>query len=223
MERLTEKHYNSNLSYIKCSENCHGDIDCIDCPAFEKIVDRLSDYEDTGLSPEEVSERTKWIPASETPKCPYCGNTMDYQFDSSLMTNKEKIIYRGYFCCSNCHSRSPVVSELSELETIEEVEDEARLMAMERAEAENCVLTLEEVKAYCDALGADAAPLWYEGKHKNSVNRWMLIDVPEFVCDSTMTVKHLLTVESFIKSYGKTCRLWRYKPTNEEMEGTPWA
>ena len=61
---------------------------------------------------------------SETPKCPYCGGEMVYQFDSSLMTNKEKIIYRGYFCCPNCHSRAPVVSELSELETIEEVEDD---------------------------------------------------------------------------------------------------
>ena len=71
---------------------------------------------------------------SETPKCPYCGGEMVYQFDSSLMTNKEKIIYRGYFCCPNCHSRAPVVSELSELETIEEVEDEAHLMAMERVE-----------------------------------------------------------------------------------------
>lgn len=54
MERLTEKHYLAEDHYMKCSGNCHGDIDCIDCPAFDRLVERLAAYEDTGLMPEEI-------------------------------------------------------------------------------------------------------------------------------------------------------------------------
>lgn len=55
MERLTEKHYLAEGHYMKCSEDCNVDMDCIDCPAFDKIVERLAAYEDTGLTPEEVT------------------------------------------------------------------------------------------------------------------------------------------------------------------------
>ena len=54
MERLTEKHYLAEDHYMKCSGNCHGDIDCIDCPAFDRLVERLAAYEDTGVTPEEI-------------------------------------------------------------------------------------------------------------------------------------------------------------------------
>lgn len=54
MERLTEKHYLCTDHYMKCSGNCNVDMDCIDCPSFDCLVDRLAAYEDTGLTPEEV-------------------------------------------------------------------------------------------------------------------------------------------------------------------------
>ena len=54
MERLTEKHYLAEDHYMKCSETCHGDMDCIDCPAFDQFVERLAAYEDTGMTPEEI-------------------------------------------------------------------------------------------------------------------------------------------------------------------------
>lgn len=54
MERLTEKHYLAEDHYMKCSDTCHGDMDCIDCPAFDQFVERLAAYEDTGLTPEEI-------------------------------------------------------------------------------------------------------------------------------------------------------------------------
>lgn len=157
----------------------------------------------------------------ETPKCPYCGEGMNYRFDS-ILTTENKTMYRGYFYCPSCNSRAPVVSELSELETTEQVEDEAYLMATEHFEPKNRVLTLEEVKAHCED-GADAAPLWYETKKQNSMNRWIIVDVPEFACDITRTVKYLLSEESFIENYRKKHRFWLRKPTKEEMEGTPWA
>ena len=54
MERLTEKHYLGTDHYIKCSGDCNMDTDCIDCPAFDRLVERLAAYEDTGLTPQEV-------------------------------------------------------------------------------------------------------------------------------------------------------------------------
>ena len=54
MERLTEKHYLAEDHYMKCSEDCNVDMDCVDCPAFDKLIERLAAYEDTGLMPEEI-------------------------------------------------------------------------------------------------------------------------------------------------------------------------
>ena len=62
MERLTEKHYLGTDHYMKCSGNCNVDmdcIDCIDCPSFDRLVERLAAYEDTGLEPEEVTALQK--------------------------------------------------------------------------------------------------------------------------------------------------------------------
>ena len=53
MERLTEKHYLGTDHYMKCSGNCNVDMDCIDCPSFDSLVERLAAYEDTGLEPEQ--------------------------------------------------------------------------------------------------------------------------------------------------------------------------
>ena len=54
MERLTEKHYLAEDHYMKCSEDCNVDMDCVDCPAFDKLIERLAAYEDTGMTPEEI-------------------------------------------------------------------------------------------------------------------------------------------------------------------------
>ena len=54
MERLIEKHYLGTDHYIKCSGNCNVDMDCIYCPSFDRLVERLAAYEDSGCAPEEV-------------------------------------------------------------------------------------------------------------------------------------------------------------------------
>lgn len=59
MERLTEKHYLGTDHYMKCSENCDVDMGCIECPSFDRLVERLAAYEDTGLEPREVSAIVK--------------------------------------------------------------------------------------------------------------------------------------------------------------------
>ena len=56
MEQLTEKHYLGTDHYMKCSGSCNVDmdcIDCIDCPSFDRLVERLAAYEETGLTPEQ--------------------------------------------------------------------------------------------------------------------------------------------------------------------------
>lgn len=55
MERLTEKHYLGTDHYMTCSGNCNVDMDCIDCPSFDCLVERLAAYEDTWLEPEEIT------------------------------------------------------------------------------------------------------------------------------------------------------------------------
>ena len=55
MERLTEKHYLGTDHYMKCSGNCNVDMDCIDCPSFDRLVERLAAYDDTGLAPEQLT------------------------------------------------------------------------------------------------------------------------------------------------------------------------
>ena len=54
MERLTEKYYLAEEHYMKCSEDCNVDMDCVDCHAFYKLIERLAAYEDIGLTPEEI-------------------------------------------------------------------------------------------------------------------------------------------------------------------------
>lgn len=56
MERLTEKHYLGTDHYMKCSGNCNVEMDCIDCPSFDCLVERLAAYEDTGYTPEEIAK-----------------------------------------------------------------------------------------------------------------------------------------------------------------------
>lgn len=59
MERLTEKYYLGTDHYMKCSGNCNVEMDCIDCPSFDCLVERLAAYEDTGCAPEEVLPKDK--------------------------------------------------------------------------------------------------------------------------------------------------------------------
>ena len=87
MERLTEKHYLGTGHYMKCSGNCNVDMDCIDCPSFDRLVERLAAYEDTGLAPEQLTTADvvpvvhgrwencfeDWRQQIEGSKCSACG------------------------------------------------------------------------------------------------------------------------------------------------------
>ena len=87
MERLTEKHYLGTDHYMKCSGNCNVDMDCIYCPSFDCLIERLAAYEDTGLMPRDIEELLKMavaktdkvlrleedLHAMKSELCQYCG------------------------------------------------------------------------------------------------------------------------------------------------------
>lgn len=138
---------------------------------------------------------------SEKPKCPGCGADMELVH-----------LCNAAFCyVCKCGWDSPVGID----------SESAFRMAMRRTEPKNRVLTLEEVEAYCEG-GADVTPLWYERKDHSDINRWMVIDLPELAFGSAETVKRLVNSPFFESTYGEKWRCWLRKPTNEEMEGTPW-
>ncbi len=138
---------------------------------------------------------------SEKPKCPGCGADMELVH-----------LCNAAFCyVCKCGWDSPVGID----------SESAFRMAMRRTEPKNRVLTLEEVEAYCEG-GADVTPLWYERKDHSDINRWMVIDLPELAFGSAATVKRLVNSPFFESTYGEKWRCWLRKPTNEEMEGTPW-
>lgn len=136
----------------------------------------------------------------------------------SYVTESE--LFSAWYQCVTCKSASPRIEFIGNMSQTT-IEKRLQAVSSRRAEPKNRVLTLEEVKAHCEG-GADAAPLWYETKKRNAMNRWIIVDVPEFACDVTRTVKYLLSEESFIENYRKKHRFWLRKPTKEEMEGTPW-
>lgn len=53
MERLTEKHFDGNGHYMKCSGNHKCDGLCGNCEELDKIVNSLAAYEDTGYTPKD--------------------------------------------------------------------------------------------------------------------------------------------------------------------------
>lgn len=84
-----------------------------------------------------------------------------------------------------------------------------------RAEPENRVLTLEEVKAHCEG-GVNAAPLWVEFSCLPSASRWMAARMPDMVCGESIK-KYLNGFE-----YNALFRCWLRKPTEKEAAETPW-
>ena len=154
---------------------------------------------------------------SETPKCPYCGDKMKIRVS---LTTPDWGLLSAQYKCMTCESTSPRI-EFSGGTSNEKIIERLQAVSSRRAEPQNRVLTLEELKAYCEG-GADAAPLWYDSKDYSNVNRWMVIDLPELAFGSAATVKRLVNSQLFKPTYGKNWRCWLRKPTEAERRETPW-
>lgn len=141
--------------------------------------------------------------AEDKPKppvvCPYCGHKMVHQY----------VYGDHFFHCPKCRAVAPD----------KDTEAEAYEAAMQRWREPNRVLTLEEVREYCKQ-GEDAAPLWVEFNGFLSASRWIVVDQPDEVfCTDTVRNFCMSYVDIY---YKKSWRCWLRKPTQEEMEGTPW-
>lgn len=133
---------------------------------------------------------------SEKPKCPGCGADMELVH-----------LCNAAFCyVCKCGWDSPVGID----------SESAFRVAMRRAEPKNRVLTMEELKAYCEG-GADAAPLWVE--FDGGTNGWVLIAPVRETRKMDFVSKLLVTMGIL---YGKEWRCWLRKPTEAERRETPW-
>lgn len=150
---------------------------------------------------------------SETPKCPYCGDRMHIHV--SLITPEWELLSAQYRCVT-CGSTSPRIEFPGDTAN-DEIVERLQAVSSRRAEPKNRVLTLEEVSAHC-AEGADAAPLWAE--FDEGINGWVLIAPVRETCKMDFVRKYLAMMGIL---YEKEWRCWLRKPTEEEMEGTPWA
>lgn len=124
MERLTERFASGDTLVSGCGDNCKHDFkycDCLeDCPTIDEIVERLADYEDTGLTPEQIVEIDKLyaeqarelaeLKEIRTPKKPtYEGDGYDDEgnivYDTWYCPNCNKdyeLEYDEYDYCPNC-------------------------------------------------------------------------------------------------------------------------
>lgn len=128
---------------------------------------------------------------SKTPKCPGCGADMKLMY-----------LCKDAFCyaCIKCGWDSPIGLDA----------EAALRMAMHRAEPENRVLTLEELKAHKGFVWVECSP-----KIGSSL--------PAYVENGILSIdedKINLNDNGFI--YGKDDRCWLRKPTEAERRGTPW-
>lgn len=137
---------------------------------------------------------------NNTPKCPYCGDRMEIHV---LPRTTEPEFFSAWYQCVTCESTSPRVEFIGNTSQAK-IEERLQTVSLRRVEPENRVLTLEELKAYCEG-GADATPLWYDEKDRY-VSRWMIIDLPELAFGSTATVKRLVNSEFFEPTYGEKWR-----------------
>lgn len=150
---------------------------------------------------------------SETPKCPYCGDRMKIRVS---LTTPDWGLLSAQYKCMTCESTSPRI-EFSGGTSNDEIIERLQAVSSRRAEPKNRVLTLEELKAYCEG-GADAAPLWVE--FDGGTNGWVLIAPVRETRKMDFVSKLLVTMGIL---YGKEWRCWLRKPTEEERRETPWA
>jgi hypothetical protein len=132
----------------------------------------------------------------------------------SLITPEWELL-SGQYRCVTCGSTSPRIEFPGDTAN-DEIIERLQAVSSRRAEPKNCVLTMEELKAYCEG-GADAAPLWVE--FDGGTNGWVLIAPVRETRKMDFVSKLLVTMGIL---YGKEWRCWLRKPTEAERRETPW-
>lgn len=158
----------------------------------------------------------------KSPRCPYCGSTM----------NENLLSYSngGGWCnfeCPNCGATSP---KKENSESCNKAELAAYFVAKKRYEEPNRVLTLEEVREIAIGNGSstDGDVCWLEQKKWHG-GEWASINsriVYEYFSNEETFDWLVIGSEDFdaisASEYGKTWRCWLRHPTKPEMTETPW-
>lgn len=93
-KRFTEKHYNSNGYYLKCSEGCRYAL-CSDCDKLADAIDRLGEYEDKA---EQTVDAVEVVRCKD---CKYWGE--EFGEEGTYCTNPDgmfSLVYPDNFCSS---------------------------------------------------------------------------------------------------------------------------
>jgi len=167
---------------------------------------------------------------NNTPKCPYCGDRMKIHVLPHT-TEQEQKFFSAWYQCVSCKSTSPRFKFPISCAT-SEIKKATLEVALYRVEPKNRVLTLEEVKnAEMDTF--HNVMHWLELKQpEDSEIRYGVLGASMFLFDEK--IEDDLDVIFTAAGMGEECRMkqkeyckywrcWLRKPTNEEMEGTPWA
>lgn len=144
------------------------------------------------------------------PRCPYCGGKMKKRVLSDYKT-------LCFWLCPKCSATSPSA----------DTAEDAYAAAMQRWQEPNRVLTLDEVQCL--------AYVEYARQHVLSVEYRAIIEQAENEFRPCVVVHEDLSRIGILvlydganmklmgkSMYGKRWRCWLRKPTQEEMEGTPW-
>lgn len=167
---------------------------------------------------------------NNTPKCPYCGDRMKIHI---LLHTTEKKFFSAWYQCVSCKSTSPRFKFPISCAT-SEIKKATLEVALYRVEPKNRVLTLEEARnAEVDTFGTamhwlelKIRPYRCEGEEIKCAVLSVSIFFEDESEDGVQDVMYSCTGEPDAwlhqRDYGRSWRCWLRKPTNEEMEGTPW-
>lgn len=170
----------------------------------------------------------------ETPECPYCGAEMElHHIPDGLWwyqcgccgavapsdETPEQVLAAALSRVGPCATCKQISKALCDKEstTLPELLNAVEQLKR-RAEPENRVLTLAELKEHCKR-GDDAQPLWIDFRSVPRASRWGLIELPDEVDGYTEVTAYL---SNWANGYGIQWRCWLRKPTAEEMEREGW-
>lgn len=160
---------------------------------------------------------------NKTPKCPYCGDKMELHILPKTITQE---IISAWYQCVVCESTSPRLEFHGGMPNTE-IEGQMMTAALHRAEPENCVLTIEDIREIEDHNQDNRALIWIESQSQINLSEYDLAQGSiQYINGNEFSFVHLDWEGNDIyraETYKKTWRCWLRKPTKKEREAVPWT
>ena len=159
---------------------------------------------------------------NNTPKCPYCGDEMKIRV--SLITPDWGLLSAQYKCMT-CESTSPRI-EFSGGTSNEKIIERLQAVSSRRAEPENRVLTLDEIREMEDNSQFNWVLIWVESQSKINTKEYCLVQsCIQYIVDNEFSFVYPAWEGNDLfraEVYKKTWRCWLRRPTEKERETVPW-